>query len=207
MSIHFTDPQIKPVQWAGPEVLEARVWRAHRAEGLPQPVLRLPFWEGAGPKALDLSGFGNDGTWNGTGTHWGGGVAKLNGTDDYIDLGTGILVGAIAFSILIRVFISNTEFNGTWKSIISDEDNPASNNGFQYIFDDRETGTRPENGLNSAIDNDSVNLSVTENAIGVAWEWYDLGLVYNDPSLKIYVNGREVSSYSTQDEGGGLAHG
>ncbi len=62
------------------------------------PVARLDFEEGKDDTCsggtndvCDTSGSGNDGAWNGTGSHWTSGkvgkAGKFNGTDDYVDLG------------------------------------------------------------------------------------------------------------------------
>lgn len=49
------------------------------------------FQEGAGTTANDKSGYDNNGTWSGTGSHWADGkigkAGNFNGTDDYVDLG------------------------------------------------------------------------------------------------------------------------
>jgi len=58
------------------------------------PVAEWNFEEGTGISVNDTSGNANIGTWNGTGaTHWTQGkigkAGKFNGTDDYVDVGTG----------------------------------------------------------------------------------------------------------------------
>lgn len=52
------------------------------------PVAEWNFEEGSGGTAYDKSGNGNDGTWYGTGNHWGTGkigkAGVFNGSDDYV---------------------------------------------------------------------------------------------------------------------------
>jgi len=54
----------------------------------PSPVAYYNFEEGQGSSVNDTSGNGNNGTWNGTGSHWTQGkygkAGNFNGTDDYV---------------------------------------------------------------------------------------------------------------------------
>lgn len=83
-------PYIKP-QWNLPlGVVESLVVYNCRKYGMPRPVLAVPFWEGAGNKAYDVSGYGNHGTlvgqpdWVADGL---GSALSLNGGGDYINAG------------------------------------------------------------------------------------------------------------------------
>ncbi len=54
--------KVKP-RWQAPVgVMESVVSYNCRKYGMPRPVLALPLWEGAGNRAVDLSGHGNHGT-------------------------------------------------------------------------------------------------------------------------------------------------
>lgn len=68
-----------------------------------------PLASGGGGTAFDLSGYGRDGTWNGTGTHWTGSergtVGQLNGSDDYI--GASLLGSFNDVSISVWVKLSS----------------------------------------------------------------------------------------------------
>ncbi len=77
-------------------------------------VACLPFDEGAGGLAADVSGFGRNGTLiNGAG--WGTGniaaAVDLDGTDDYVALTPGVVSGLNDFTIAVWV---NPDVNATW---------------------------------------------------------------------------------------------
>ena len=56
------NPYVKP-KWQAPVgVMESVVSYNCRKYGFPRPVLAMPMWEGAGNRAIDLSGYGNHGT-------------------------------------------------------------------------------------------------------------------------------------------------
>lgn len=56
------------------------------------PVAEYKFEEGVGTTAYDTSGNGNNGTWHGTGNHWGigkhGKSGNFDGSSDYVDIST-----------------------------------------------------------------------------------------------------------------------
>ena len=68
LSQSFYNPQIKPPQWGGPEVMATNVQRWYDMKGLPHPVGYWPFWERGGNRVDDLSGFGNYGIFTTGGT-------------------------------------------------------------------------------------------------------------------------------------------
>ena len=61
LSQSFYNPQIKPPQWGGTEVMASNVWRWHDLKGFPHPVLYLPMWEWSGDSVFDLSGYNSTG--------------------------------------------------------------------------------------------------------------------------------------------------
>lgn len=73
-------------------------WRRKPPPGVPldsrkkSGILGYYAFNEAGGDPRDLSGNGNHGTWNGTGQHWARGVATLDGSSDYVDVGTGVEV-------------------------------------------------------------------------------------------------------------------
>jgi len=82
------NPYVKPKWQASVGIMESVVAYNCRKYGFPRPVGAWPMWEGAGNRAIDLSGRGNHGTINGA--TWVGserGVSLyFDGVNDYVDL-------------------------------------------------------------------------------------------------------------------------
>lgn len=74
-----------------------------------------PFDEGSGSTTADASGYGNTGTWNGTGSHWDAGRVGsyagqfLNGTSDYVAIASSnyTLSNAITYSAWVKFSATN----------------------------------------------------------------------------------------------------
>lgn len=88
--VQLLNPHIKP-QWNLPlGVIESLVAYNCRKYGMPRPVLAMPFWEGAGNKVYDVSGYGNHGAlvgqpdWVADGL---GSALSLNGGGDHVNAG------------------------------------------------------------------------------------------------------------------------
>jgi len=78
------NPYVKP-KWQAPVgVMESVVSYNCRKYGMPRPVLAMPMWEGAGNRALDLSGHGNHGTLNEP--NWVVDGVDFNGSSDVIQV-------------------------------------------------------------------------------------------------------------------------
>jgi len=85
-------PQVRP-RWVTPRprwvtpvgVMEGIVAYNCRKHGFPRPVVAIPFWEGAGNRAIDYSGRGNHGAFNGP--KWAGSGVEFS--SDNINLGEG----------------------------------------------------------------------------------------------------------------------
>ena len=127
------------------------------------PVGEWKFDEKTGGSVNDTSGNGNVGTWYGTGAHWGrgkyGSAGSFNGSDDYVDAGSG---SSLDFSgnFTIEYWIKSTD--QSWRTIIGKSNNygnPAGglgwgsyprtvNNGIRTYFRDG-----VGNGVNVDIDN------------------------------------------------------
>lgn len=79
------NPQVKP-KWQLPVgVMEGIVAYNCSKHGFPRPVLAMPMWEGAGNRAMDLSGHGNHGDLKGA-TARKGEWLDFNGTTDYVEI-------------------------------------------------------------------------------------------------------------------------
>lgn len=81
--------QVKP-KWQLPVgVMEGIVAYNCRKYGFPRPVMVMPMWEGAGNRAIDLSGHGNHGEFNGT--DWvANGIYFDGASEDHLNCGSGI---------------------------------------------------------------------------------------------------------------------
>lgn len=74
-------PNQKPPIWSiDPGIIAYNCQKA----GMPHPVLAMPMWEGAGNRAIDLSGHGNHGDLQST-TSWSSCGLIFNGTTDYVE--------------------------------------------------------------------------------------------------------------------------
>lgn len=107
------NPYVKP-RWQAPVgVMSGVVAYNCRKYGMPRPVLAMPLWEGAGNRALDLSGYGTHGTINGSPV-WRDGLNFADNEADYVELSDmqKWTEGVTDFSI-----VTDT----TWGSSIADE--------------------------------------------------------------------------------------
>lgn len=79
--------QVKP-KWNLPVgVMEGIVAYNCRKHGFPRPVLAMPMWEGAGNRAIDFSGYGNNGDMINN-PIWVGNGIDFNGINHRIECGT-----------------------------------------------------------------------------------------------------------------------
>jgi len=85
---HIPNPYVKPKWQASVGIMESVVAYNCRTHGFPIPICAWPMWEGAGNTALDLSGNGNHGEFNGA--KWAGSergaCVIFDGTDDFVEV-------------------------------------------------------------------------------------------------------------------------
>lgn len=142
--------------------------------------------EGSGSTAVDLSGNGNNGTWNGTqaGTSgyyspgynhvWAG---QFDGSTDYIDLGNPAILTANYITVACWVKPSSFPSFTTPLSRIASNGAPA-----WEIF-------TQNNQVGAEVDNGSTYASVQTGSILSAGIWTHVAFTYDGNTLTLYVNG------------------
>ena len=103
--------QVKP-KWQLPVgVMEGIIAYNCRRYGFPRPVLAMPMWAGAGNRAIDLSGHGNHGKFNGT--DWVANGIHFDGTsEDHLNCGSGISLTTLTrLSVYVLVKQDNISSN------------------------------------------------------------------------------------------------
>jgi len=120
------NPYVKPKWQASVGIMESVVAYNCRKYGFPRPVGAWPTWEGAGNRALDLSGYGNNGTLVGQ-PEWVADGLDFNGSSDYIGCGNDptldVTTGSISIVAHLKASYSSTE---TVFSKTNDLANPSS---------------------------------------------------------------------------------
>lgn len=108
----FKNPQIKP-KWQLPAgVMESVVAFNCRKYGFPRPVGAWPLWEGAGNRALDYSGHGNNGEFVNAPAWVSDGLDFVASNSDYIDIdGYKGIGGANPRTIVARINSSASTLN------------------------------------------------------------------------------------------------
>jgi len=148
----------------------------------PGPVARFSLDEGSGATAYDTSGYGNSGTWSGSGTRWKsgkfGGGGSFNGTDDRIVLSTtsGFSTGTSA-NWTIEAWVKTNVLTGT-QMIAGYGDGVTDNVSPHIAIEAGSFRTSTWGTLN--------DLNGTAATVGV---WYHVAGVGNGTSLNLYVNG------------------
>lgn len=188
---HIPNPYVKP-KWQAPVgVMESIVAYNCRKYCMPRPVLAMPMWEGAGNRAIDLSGYGNHGTLT-NGAKWVAKGVEFDGTDDCVaDTFTGMSNSVATVSCWIY---PHTEGEGRSGRIIMLK--PSS--GWNVIFFDSGGANRLKIGIADAIS--GVTRTGTNNDITLnAWNHvvYSYDGSAGGTGIKIYVNGSEVTYAST----------
>lgn len=189
------NPYVKP-RWQAPVgVMESVVMHNCRKYGMPLPVLAMPMWEGAGNRAIDLSGHSNHGTidgaaWVADGLDFGG--------SDYINAGSAKVGSATkGITVSTMVYTGSANFDGGVQAIVADNaGDPNNENGFFLIVDDRGGGD-PTNGVRFDVDTVIGNVRAEWVVNGIVdIGWYHIIALYN-PSIgqiKIYINGEEKTT-------------
>jgi len=160
-----------------------------RKYNMPVPVMALPFWEGNGDEAFDVSGHGNNGTLVGV-PEWVGGAAGLefNGSSDYITVPNH---GSIDISGTNTHISMSAEIKYSTTSIIADKDifgkwNPDTSQR-QYRMDiDDSDGER----LKLWLSSDGTNYSsLYGNTDIVDGKLHRCVCTYDGIYMRVYVDG------------------
>jgi hypothetical protein len=168
----------------------------------PAPVAWWKFDEGHGTTVADASGFGNTGSWFGTGAHWSpagrfAGAGQFNGTDDYVQA-TDVPNSDAGSQLSVSYWVDPTSL-ATKQGHVSKYDpgaNPTNNTFavrsqnsspgelFVFIFGANDSGN---------------NYFQSTSAALVTGSWQHIAFVYdgtaatNSGRLKLYKNGALVS--------------
>lgn len=141
------------------------------------PIGEWLFEEGAGGSVADTSVSGNNGTWNGTGTsRWGTGkigkAGEFNGTDDWVDAGSGVTLGAGARSVEAWVYVRDTS---TTQKIFMN----APSNFDRFILEVQSGAIR-----GAFYDGTSYAASGA-----ITTGWHHLVLTYASSTTRLYIDG------------------
>ncbi len=155
-------------------------------------------WEGGGPTVEDLSGNGNTGTRNGTGTIWTpgkfGSAQQFNASDDYLDIafsGAGIVAGQTQVTI---VFCVNPTNSGDNKRLFDENTGTV---GFTRLGLEHDSTTIQMKWRDANADPEGAATTLSTGTI-TNDVWQQIAGVYDslNNSQKIYRNGVEVASAS-----------
>lgn len=147
----------------------------------PGPIAYYNFEENSGSTLNDISGNGHNGTWNGTGSHYGNGkyghAGKFNGIDDWVNIGT--LNVTQDSTVEAWVYPEDTGTTGAYGIMGNSQAKRITWSGtsFQYF-----------------INNNSwtpTYRTVTQSGTSPLNRWYHVTGVRDSQSgtLKIYING------------------
>ena len=157
------------------------------------------FNEYAGGEAKDLSGNGNNGQWNGTGTHWAGGVAQFaSATSDYLDAGTdpSVEFGTSDFTFLAEIK-PDAVADGSKAGIVSTLGVAAAGYIFAYrasggnkLYIETYDGAQNPNGFSTGV--------ITPNS------WTQVAVVRGGGNYTFYING--TASGTVGDTAGNITN-
>ncbi|MFH1187102.1 MAG: DUF2341 domain-containing protein [Candidatus Levyibacteriota bacterium] len=159
----------------------------------PGPIGYWSFEEGSGGTASDKSGYGNNGTWNGSGNHWTSGkygkAGKFNGTNDYV----GFAVPSITdYPVTISAWARprTLDQGGIIVSLVSGSIQAAFgpyNTGNKILVDKNPSGGHL--GLNG------VSTYLTAN------KWQHWTVVHeNATTVRFYLDGKEQTLVNVSDQ-------
>jgi hypothetical protein len=152
------------------------------------PVGEWKFEENTGSNAYDTSGNGNTGTWNGTGSHWTtgkiGAAGKFNGTDDYVDTGSGASLDLTNIGTVEMWFKPTTAFSGAQPS----QKHLMAGGPLYYYFSSSSS-------LLIYYLSDGI-ASVHSDSGSWGAEWYQVVITSDGTTLKMFINGVQQTTTS-----------
>ncbi len=147
----------------------------------------------------DLSGKGNAGQMINMSTTTSpvagkiGQALKLNGINNYVNLGSSVLTGATSLSVSVWLYIGLSDFSGTAKAYLDDgTGNPFGNGGGLVLAVDDRGGTNPTAGFISNIKVSTGNcVGFYASNIFSTRRWYHVVITYNgsNSTKAMYVDG------------------
>jgi hypothetical protein len=169
-------PSQKPPIWSiDPGVIAYNCQKA----GMPRPVLVMPFWEGAGNRALDYSGHGNHGALVGP-PLWGSDGMDFNGTSDYTVGDRANLYSFQQFTISCRVNLATLSQNTDYPGLMSYE---YANNDYGWILLYNNSTQKFQFYCGETPWN------IVQTGAVAANRWYTVMAVRDSTNLKIYLDG------------------
>jgi len=160
-------------------IMESVVAYNCRKYGFPRPVLATPMWEGAGNRAIDLSGRGNHNTLTGS-PSWAIDGLDLNGISDYTVGDRSNLYSFQQFTISCRVNLATLSQNSSYPGLMSYE---CANSDYGWILLYENSGDRFQFYCGETPWN------FTETEAVAADRWYTVTAVRDSTNLKIYLDG------------------
>ena len=164
-------------------ILRSTELRRRATEAENRLVGEWKFDEGVGGTVADSSGNGNNGTWNGTGSHWADGkfakAGNFNGTDDYIKVSDSTNLHSDNFSITAW-FKKNS---GTGH-ILAKEYGPGGDDSYAIWF--------PQENKIAAHTSDGAG--GVEYAQVTDGQWYHVAFAKSGTGTNLFVDGIQVST-------------
>ena len=144
------------------------------------------FDEGSGTSAYDASGKGNNGTWNGTGTHYttgkvGSYAGQFNGSDAYVNLGGTPSLKPIIVTLSFWAKINSYNTDPTYKPLV----------GFYYTSGMKSYGIDEDSFRIAVIDSSQKAITFTHKSLG---EWHYYTITYDKQNLIGYIDGVQTGA-------------
>ena len=144
----------------------------------PGPVGYWKMDEGSGGTAYDSSGNGNNGTWGGTGNHWGvgkmGRATQFNGSNDYLSIGYNSSINTYKDKLSIGLWFKLNQL-GVYQAFMGGYNS--------YYF--RVTNGNVLHGYLWGP-----NVGVTGSTVLQTNKWYYANLIYDGATVKLFLNGQ-----------------
>lgn len=164
------------------------------------PVGEWKFDTGSGTTAYDTSGNGNNGTWNGTGTHWTQGklgkAGSFNGSDDYVDAGmdSSIQFDAGNYSFSVAAWVKPNNITGHNGTIIGQWGDTIANRGWTLVV--LTDGSVKWEYSKSSASYPAAQSSASSVQVG---NWYYVVGVKDGSRMNLYINGVLADTDNSQD--------
>jgi len=145
------------------------------------------FQEGAGINVYDKTGYDNDGTWAGTGSHWANGKigegGNFNGSNDYVNVGNPaeLQLGNTGTLSLWLKFSSNNAPNG----VISKNEGVGDTNGYMIWVGSESPGNVIIGEICNGSSNNRIQNSVSLNDNN----WHHIVFAWDGSFLYLYIDG------------------
>jgi hypothetical protein len=143
----------------------------------------LPFFEGAGSQAQDMSSNNNYGTLSGA--TWVEGGLEFNGSSAYVEIADSPTVSpTAAITLICSVYPHTITAND---ELISKDNHPTHNNA-AYFLDTNAAGNTIRFGITPNGDYSSYNIVTSATVLSLN-EWTHIAATFDGTTLKLYFNG------------------